>query len=75
MNHVDLQRVCMSTADACLILANNRPVDPNQEDAANIMRVVAVKNYASHVRVIVQILQQSNKVAEYFPDPLRTFTQ
>ncbi|VDL97305.1 unnamed protein product [Schistocephalus solidus] len=61
MNHVDLHRVCMSTADACLILANSQAVDPNQEDATNIMRVVAVKNYASHVRVIVQILQQSNK--------------
>ncbi|KAL7055420.1 hypothetical protein AAHC03_022647 [Spirometra sp. Aus1] len=61
MNHIDLERVCMSRADACLILANSTAVDPNQEDAANIMRVVAVKNYASHVRVIVQILQQSNK--------------
>ncbi|BHF81890.1 hypothetical protein SprV_0802502500 [Sparganum proliferum] len=61
MNHIDLERVCMRRADACLILADSRAVDPNQEDAANIMRVVAVKNYASHVRVIVQILQQSNK--------------
>nr|CDS20750.1 potassium large conductance calcium activated [Echinococcus granulosus] len=61
MSHVDLDRVNMSTADACLILANSRAVDPAQEDAANIMRVVAVKNYASNVRVIVQLLQQCNK--------------
>lgn len=62
MNHIDLGRVDMTHADACLILANSRAVDPAQEDAANIMRVVAVKNYASHVRVIVQLLQQCNKV-------------
>lgn len=62
MNHTDLGRANMTNADACLILANSRAVDPAQEDAANIMRVVAVKNYASNVRVIVQLLQQRNKV-------------
>ncbi|VDK22822.1 unnamed protein product [Taenia asiatica] len=61
MNHTDLGRANMTAADACLILANSRAVDPAQEDAANIMRVVAVKNYASNVRVIVQLLQQCNK--------------
>lgn len=63
MSHVDLDRVSMADADACLVLANSRAVDPNQEDAANIMRVLAVKNYASNVRCIVQILQQVNKAS------------
>lgn len=66
MNHVDLDRVNMTNADACLILANSRAVDPAQEDATNIMRVVAVKNFASNVRVIVQLLQQCNKVRSFF---------
>ncbi|VDO03517.1 unnamed protein product [Rodentolepis nana] len=61
MNHIDLERVDMTHADACLILADSRAADPAQEDAANIMRVVSVKNYASNVRVIVQLLQQCNK--------------
>lgn len=63
MNYHDLERVGMVSADACLILANSQAVNPAQEDAANIMRVVAVKNFASSVRVIVQLLQQCSKVS------------
>nr|CAH8862930.1 unnamed protein product [Trichobilharzia regenti] len=61
MDHADLQRVKMDSADACLILASATTVDPHQTDAENIMRVIAVKNFASHVRVIVQLLQTENK--------------
>ncbi|CAH8860931.1 unnamed protein product [Trichobilharzia szidati] len=61
MDHADLQRVKMESADACLILASATTVDPHQTDAENIMRVIAVKNFASHVRVIVQLLQTENK--------------
>ncbi|KAK4468280.1 hypothetical protein MN116_008432 [Schistosoma mekongi] len=61
MDHADLRRVKMESADACLILASATTKDPYQTDAANIMRVIAVKNFASHVRVIVQILQTENK--------------
>ncbi|KAA3681869.1 potassium large conductance calcium-activated channel subfamily M alpha member 1 [Paragonimus westermani] len=68
MNHVDLQRVRMDEADACLILASSMATDPDQKDAANIMRVIAVKNYACHVRVIVQLLQTQNK-AHLFNSP------
>ncbi|THD22129.1 KCMA1 [Fasciola hepatica] len=61
MDHGDLQRVRMVEADACLILASSTASDSHQKDAANIMRVIAVKNYASHVRVIVQLLHTENK--------------
>ncbi|CAH8532277.1 unnamed protein product [Schistosoma turkestanicum] len=61
MDHTDLQRVKMESADACLILASATAKDPYQTDAANIMRVIAVKNFASHVRIIVQLLQTENK--------------
>ncbi|KAF6770471.1 hypothetical protein AHF37_09451, partial [Paragonimus kellicotti] len=61
MSHIDLQRVRMDEADACLILASSMATDVDQKDAANIMRVIAVKNYACHVRVIVQLLQTQNK--------------
>ncbi|KAF5400958.1 Calcium-activated BK potassium channel alpha subunit [Paragonimus heterotremus] len=68
MNHIDLQRVRMDEADACLILASSMATDADQKDAANIMRVIAVKNYACHVRVIVQLLQTQNK-AHLFNSP------
>ena len=52
-------------ADACLVLANKYCQDPDQEDAANIMRVISIKNYHSDIKVIVQLLQYHNKVS-YF---------
>ena len=36
--------------------------DPDAEDAANIMRVISIKNYAHDVRVILQLMQYHNKV-------------
>lgn len=66
MDHNDLQRVKMESADACLILASATTKDPYQTDAANIMRVIAVKNFASHIRIIVQLLQTENKVKQLF---------
>uniref|UniRef100_A0A1B0BYM8 Uncharacterized protein n=1 Tax=Glossina palpalis gambiensis TaxID=67801 RepID=A0A1B0BYM8_9MUSC len=38
MNPIDLQRVKVHEADACLVLANKYCQDPDAEDAANIMR-------------------------------------
>uniref|UniRef100_T1IXK2 BK channel n=1 Tax=Strigamia maritima TaxID=126957 RepID=T1IXK2_STRMM len=38
MNPIDLQRVKIHEADACLVLANKYCQDPDAEDAANIMR-------------------------------------
>jgi potassium large conductance calcium-activated channel subfamily M alpha protein 1 len=40
--------------------------DPDAEDAANIMRVISIKNYSSDIRVIVQLMQYHNKVSIAF---------
>lgn len=50
-------------ADACLVLANKYSPDPDAEDAANIMRVISIKNYSAEIRVIVQLMQYHNKVS------------
>ena len=51
-------------ADACLVLANKYCQDPDAEDAANIMRVISIKNYSDDIRVIIQLMQYHNKVGE-----------
>ncbi|XP_017478343.1 PREDICTED: calcium-activated potassium channel slowpoke-like [Rhagoletis zephyria] len=48
-------------ADACLVLANKYCQDPDAEDAANIMRVISIKNYSEDIRVIIQLMQYHNK--------------
>ena len=48
-------------ADACLVLANKYCQDPDAEDAANIMRVISIKNYSDDIRVIIQLMQYHNK--------------
>ena len=52
-------------ADACLVLANKYCQDPDAEDAANIMRVISIKNYSDDIRVIIQLMQYHNKVPQY----------
>lgn len=52
----------MKEADACLVLANKYCEDPDAEDAANIMRVISIKNYHADIKVIIQLLQYHNKV-------------
>ncbi|XP_071748447.1 calcium-activated potassium channel slowpoke isoform X39 [Lepeophtheirus salmonis] len=61
MSTVDLQRVKVHEADACLVLANKYCQDPDAEDAANIMRVISIKNYSDDIRVIIQLMQYHNK--------------
>uniref|UniRef100_A0A1I7VB66 BK channel n=1 Tax=Loa loa TaxID=7209 RepID=A0A1I7VB66_LOALO len=61
MDSIDLSRVKVDEADACLVLANKYSSDPDAEDAANIMRVISIKNYSADIRVIVQLMQYHNK--------------
>jgi len=61
MNPADLERTKIREADACLLLANKYCQDPDAEDAANIMRVISIKNYAHDLRVIIQLMQYHNK--------------
>ncbi|XP_020623677.1 calcium-activated potassium channel slowpoke-like isoform X2 [Orbicella faveolata] len=57
----DCGRVKMKMADCCIVLCNRECVDPSEEDAENIMRVVAIKNYYPRIRLIIQLLQYQNK--------------
>ncbi|XP_056020344.1 calcium-activated potassium channel subunit alpha-1-like isoform X3 [Ostrea edulis] len=61
MDANDLARVKIDSADACLVLANKYCEDPDQEDAANIMRVISIKNFHAEIKVIVQLMQYHNK--------------
>ncbi|KAI0210709.1 Calcium-activated potassium channel slowpoke [Lamellibrachia satsuma] len=61
MDSNDLDRVNVKEADACLVLANKYCEDPDAEDAANIMRVISIKNYHADIKVIIQLLQYHNK--------------
>ena len=45
-----------------MVLANKYCEDPDAEDAANIMRVISLKNYHDDIKIIVQLLQYHNKV-------------
>jgi len=54
-------------ADACLIMANPHAVDPDSEDASNIMRVISVKNSCADKPVLVQLIRFNNKVRRRFP--------
>lgn len=56
-------------ADACLVLANKYCQDPDAEDAANIMRVISIKNYSDDIRVIIQLMQYHNKVRSSATNP------
>ena len=61
LNAYDLQRVRCDQAAACLVLANKFCEEPDAEDAANIMRVISLKNYCEDTRVIIQLMMYHNK--------------
>lgn len=61
LNANDLRRVRADQAAACLVLANKFSEDPDVEDAANIMRVISLKNYCEDTRVIIQLMMYHNK--------------
>lgn len=62
MLFIDWSCMKLHEAEACLIMSNPTSSDPDSEDAANIMRVISVKNYDPRVRVIVQLMHYRNKV-------------
>ncbi len=59
----------LKEADACLVLCDKYCLDPDAEDAGNIMRVISVKNYHSKCRVIVQLMNYHNKVSTPHKEP------
>ncbi|XP_071951979.1 calcium-activated potassium channel subunit alpha-1-like isoform X12 [Antedon mediterranea] len=61
LNSLDLDRIKLAEADACIILCDKYCTDSDAEDAANIMRVISIKNCCARIRVIVQLMQYHNK--------------
>ena len=59
-----LNKYQLKRSAAVLILANKDAIDPDGEDASNIMRVISIKNYHSEAKIIVQLLQYHNKVCK-----------
>ena len=62
MNPIDLERCKIKNADACLILANKESSCPDSEDEANIMRVIAIKNFHPKIKIIIELMQYHNKM-------------
>ena len=48
--------------DCTVYRADEKDQDPDAEEAANIMRVISIKNYSDDIRVIIQLMQYHNKV-------------
>ena len=42
-------------------MANKFSEEPDAEDAANIMRVISLKNFCEDTRVIIQLMMYHNK--------------
>jgi potassium large conductance calcium-activated channel subfamily M alpha protein 1 len=55
----DLQRVQLSHAAACIIMTDTSLQDQDASDGTAIMRYIAVKNYTTDVRIIMQVSQSS----------------
>jgi hypothetical protein len=66
MNTNDLMRAKTEDCDCVLVIANKYCTDPDAEDAANIMRVISIKNFCDNIRVIIQLMQYHNKVPGSF---------
>ncbi|ESO07766.1 hypothetical protein HELRODRAFT_149692, partial [Helobdella robusta] len=57
----NLKSVRLAQADVVLILTNQSAVCADTEDTKNIMKAIAVKNYFSDSRIILQLLKAENK--------------
>ena len=61
LNGKDLQRAKILTTQAVFILCNKLTNKPVEEDNANLLRLVSIKNTTTSVPVIIQLLLSSSK--------------
>ncbi len=61
MNGSDLEKAHLLTSTAIFILVNKNTSNPTEEDNANLLRVVSVKNTTNRVPVIVQFVSSFGK--------------
>ena len=62
LNGKDLKKAHICSATAIFILANKHTDNPTEEDHANLLRVVSVKNTTDRVPVIIQLLHNLGKI-------------
>ena len=62
LNGKDLQKAHISSSTAIFILANKHTDNPTEEDHANLLRVVSVKNSTKNVPIVIQVLHSFSKV-------------
>ena len=56
---------CNVTSIQVIIIADQFAPDPDDEDAKNIMRVIAIKNVCEEIKVVIEVLQYYNKVIKF----------
>ena len=61
LNGKDLQRAKVLTSQAVFILCNKLTNKPLEEDNANLLRLVSIKNTTTDVPVIIQLLLSTSK--------------
>ncbi len=61
LNSKDLSRAKIHSASACFIIADRHCENPVEEDNANLLRLVSIKNTTIEVPVIIQVLRGSSK--------------
>jgi potassium large conductance calcium-activated channel subfamily M alpha protein 1 len=61
LNGKDLSRAHLLASKAIFILANKHTRNPTEEDHANLLRVVSVKNTTDKIPVIIQLLHSFSK--------------
>ena len=61
LNGNDLKKANVVTSSAIFILANKHTANPIEEDNANLLRVVSVKNTIDEIPIIIQLLHSFSK--------------
>ena len=65
LNGKDLLRAKIHKSSACFIVANKHCDNPIEEDNANLLRLVSIKNTTTEVPVILQLLHSHSKQQVY----------
>ncbi|XP_055346144.1 calcium-activated potassium channel subunit alpha-1-like isoform X2 [Paramacrobiotus metropolitanus] len=57
LNDADLERARAINACACLVFANLRSSNPEDDDAATVLRVLSIKNFCPFIKVQVSVIK------------------
>ena len=62
LNGNDLEKAKIHLSSGIFILANKHAENPTEEDHANLLRVVSVKNTTDRIPIIIQLLHSFSKI-------------